>query len=88
MTIDRVEFISMTVMGPSRRHWSDYKPKDWPKWTAAIEGPSVVFEGEGRRVEVPRARCIVYLAQPVAAPAVNTTTTAQVGRPPGQGKRP
>jgi hypothetical protein len=63
MVIDRVEFISMTVMGPARRHWPNYKAAEWPRWTVALEGPSVVFEGEGRRVEVPRARCLVYFAQ-------------------------
>jgi hypothetical protein len=58
--IRRIDFPGFTILGPSQRSYPSFKPEDWPKWTASIEGPSVVLEGEGRRIEVPRAKCVVY----------------------------
>lgn len=62
--ITRADFIGFNVLGPSQRAYSNYAIKGasaWPKgWTADIQGPSLILEGEGRRIEVPRARCVVY----------------------------
>lgn len=70
MTIARVEFIGFVVAGPRQSARQSYKPSDWKDWTAAIEGPSVVLEGEKRRIEVPRSRCIVTFDLAAAGPAM------------------
>lgn len=60
--IQRVDLIGFAIVnGPLNRSHSSYSAKasEWKGWTVAIEGPSVVFTGEGRRIEVPRARCVV-----------------------------
>jgi len=69
--IKRVEFIGFTVLGPRQLSATAYKaegPDAWPKeWVASLEGPHVVLEGEGRRMELPRSRCVVYTDPSAAA---------------------
>jgi hypothetical protein len=63
LPIARVEFIGFTVLGPSWRSMAHYKPHEWSRWTVTLEGPYVALEGEGRKIEVPRARCIVHYGE-------------------------
>ena len=83
--IQRVDFIGFSVLGPSRRAHTAYRATGadaWPKsWTATLDGPNLVLEGDGQRIEVPRARCIVYhasaddsRARPDAPPPGQLTT--------------
>ena len=68
MTILRVEFIGFTVSGPRGGTRANFKPQEWPGWTARAEGQAVLFEGEGKRVEVPRNLCyITWALDPTAA---------------------
>jgi hypothetical protein len=69
MAIARCEFVGFSVVGPGKRTFQAYKPSDWVNWTATAEGPSIIFEGEKRRIEVPRARCVVYSDLPQGEPA-------------------
>jgi len=72
VSVTRATFIGFSVLGPRQRAMSDFKSpdqvgSDWKGWTCALEGPHVILEGEGRRIEVPRARCVVYLDKPAEA---------------------
>lgn len=71
MTITRVEFLGFRLSGgPSRSGTLDaFKPKDHPKWTVREDGPWLYFEGEGMRLKVPAARCVVHYAVDVPKPA-------------------
>ncbi len=75
----RADFIGFSVLGPSRRATTAYRATGadaWPKqWTATVEGPHLVLEGEGQRIEVPRARCVVYH---------DAASEVQDAPPPGQ----
>ena len=59
MVIKRVEFLSFTVAGPRGSVRQNFKPIDWPRWTARAEGQAILLEGDGRRIEIPRNRCVV-----------------------------
>jgi hypothetical protein len=85
-TIWRIDFIGVSVLGPLMRAKDHYKPSDWPRWTAGVEGPYVVLEGEGRRIEVPRARCVVYLDRQ-ADKSVGVELTKPTSGESAKGKR-
>lgn len=68
MAIRRISFIGFSVLSPDNRSQHEWKPTEWKGWTAEIQGPQLVLEGKGQRIEVPRARCVVYSdAEPVVA---------------------
>lgn len=62
--IEKVDFIGFSVLGPAMKSCQAYRTKGadaWPRsWTATLEGPHLVLEDGKRRIEVPRARCVVY----------------------------
>ncbi len=83
MTIKRAEFIGFTVLGPAKRSVAAYKSEGadaWPKgWAVALEGPNLVFEGDGRRIEVPRSRCVIYADAATAKASPEDSTGLVVG---------
>jgi hypothetical protein len=62
--IVRVDFISVTVLGPQTRAKQAFKPAEWPGWTCTVKGQAVLFEGEGRTIEVPRSSCVITREAP------------------------
>lgn len=83
-SIVRVEFVGCTVMGPRWRSQSGYKPEEWKGWTVAVEGPQLILEcrEEDRRIEVPKARCVVHWGKPKVEPAKVAEVKRGPGRPP------
>ncbi len=83
--IERVEFVGCTVLGPakgSRASYTNTGANPWGKgWSARIDGASVILEGEGRRIEVPRSLCVVYHvpdAVPIQPAAIADDDAAQL----------
>ena len=57
--IKRIEFIGFSVAGPRGTMRPAYKASEWPGWTVEVDGAFLLLRGEGRVVEIPRARCVV-----------------------------
>lgn len=73
--ITRCDFIGFNMPGgPNKKTFTSYSIKDssWKGWTVEVSGPVVVFQGEGRRIEVPRALCMVQMDLTAPAPVIET----------------
>lgn len=57
--IQRIDFLGFTVVGPRNASKQSWKASDWPGWTASLKGQAVLLEGEGKVIEVPRAKCVI-----------------------------
>lgn len=79
MTITRIEFIGFSVMGPQKKFYQSIKPEEHKGWTFTLEGPHLVAEGENRKIEIPRARCVVY--SQADKPAADEKSAGRKGKP-------
>jgi hypothetical protein len=88
MRIVRIDFLGFTVTGPERRKvmscFALSGVNAWGKdWHATAEGQELILEGEGRRLELPRSKCVVEWG-PDAIHAEATAAMPQFKRGPGR----